>query len=380
MASFARGLAEGLPIGLNIAQRREDSELRRQQQEALERHRAFARDLQTKQLALQQRQADLVVIDRLRQVLTDPNLHAEAKSIMLDDLAKSLNYDPKGERFKDLKKALIKMPKDQAAALSRSMVMAFPNLQPGEVTQFVGGLIDGGISIADVPKLIEQMAQRQTAAEGFSPGGFPAQPQAAPPADFSQMSLGDIFAQPTDVPGTSLSSPSPQLAGQLQAMQEQLGEPVQTLGQVFGPVAETSAPNVEQLGELDPAEWRRRAARFFSQGMTEEGNAALRFAQQTQPRQVNTLERIREKLAGGQELTPGEQRVYDDALRADPLARFLSALGGNQSQRNVAPQQQGSQTEPRFNSQAEVEAAVAKGIVKLGDTVIVKGQRMKVSR
>ena len=42
----------------------------------------------------------------------------------------------------------------------------------------------------------------------------------------------------------------------------------------------------------------------------------------------NAVESIRRKIATGQQLTPGEKQVYDDALKADPIARILAgALG-----------------------------------------------------
>lgn len=43
-----------------------------------------------------------------------------------------------------------------------------------------------------------------------------------------------------------------------------------------------------------------------------------------EPRGDNTMETLRTKLAAGETLTAGEQKVYDDAIRSDPLARFLA--------------------------------------------------------
>lgn len=39
------------------------------------------------------------------------------------------------------------------------------------------------------------------------------------------------------------------------------------------------------------------------------------------------VEAIRVKIAGGIPLTPGEKQVYDDAIKADPLMRFLQSQG-----------------------------------------------------
>lgn len=57
---------------------------------------------------------------------------------------------------------------------------------------------------------------------------------------------------------------------------------------------------------------------------------AARIGNITRPLgEANVVEGIRRKLSAGEALTPGETRVYDDALKADPIARLLAgALGG----------------------------------------------------
>ena len=47
--------------------------------------------------------------------------------------------------------------------------------------------------------------------------------------------------------------------------------------------------------------------------------------------QPNAVESIRQKISAGSSLSPGEQKVYDDALKADPLARLLIGLQGGAS-------------------------------------------------
>lgn len=43
-----------------------------------------------------------------------------------------------------------------------------------------------------------------------------------------------------------------------------------------------------------------------------------------EPKGDNTIEGIRTKIAAGETLSAGEKQVYDDAIRSDPLARFLA--------------------------------------------------------
>ncbi len=47
-----------------------------------------------------------------------------------------------------------------------------------------------------------------------------------------------------------------------------------------------------------------------------------------EPAETNAVETIRRKLASGESLTPGEQRVYDDAIRSDVLANILRGTVG----------------------------------------------------
>jgi hypothetical protein len=56
-----------------------------------------------------------------------------------------------------------------------------------------------------------------------------------------------------------------------------------------------------------------------------QGQGVLR----AEPRNSSTMESIRGKIAAGEPLTGGEQKVYDDALKADPLARFLALSQGS---------------------------------------------------
>jgi hypothetical protein len=98
------------------------------------------------------------------------------------------------------------------------------------------------------------------------------------------------------------------------------------------------------------------------------------------PKGLNTIERIREKIASGEQVTPGEQKVYDDALRADPLARLLA--GAQQAAPAtptipVVPPAAGTQS---FASAEEVRAAVKAGKVQSGEVVTVNGKPMRVGK
>lgn len=97
----------------------------------------------------------------------------------------------------------------------------------------------------------------------------------------------------------------------------------------------------------------------------------------------NVIEGIRRKLANGESLNEGEARVYDDALKADPIARLLAgALGGKVAAPAATPALPSapSPKSPQvFKSAEEVNAALKAGSLKIGDVVTVNGQRMRVA-
>lgn len=95
----------------------------------------------------------------------------------------------------------------------------------------------------------------------------------------------------------------------------------------------------------------------------------------------STVEGIRQKIATGQNLSPGEQTVYNDALNSDPLARLLTSLAGGAPAPTNAPAPRPSPTgaQPQsFATPQEIEAAVKAGKVKIGDTVTLNGKKVRV--
>lgn len=107
---------------------------------------------------------------------------------------------------------------------------------------------------------------------------------------------------------------------------------------------------------------------------------------------ASVIETIRGKVANGETLSGGEQKVYDDAISADPLARALAAAAGAgfrpaatptaaapapAAPITTAPAQPGSV--PEFAAAADVEQAFKAGRVKKGDTVRVGGKLMRIN-
>lgn len=104
---------------------------------------------------------------------------------------------------------------------------------------------------------------------------------------------------------------------------------------------------------------------------------------------ASVIETVRGKIANGETLSGGEQKVYDDAISADPLARALAAAAGGGFRTSPAaashapqpaaipPAQPGAL--PEFGSAGDVEAAFKAGRVKKGDTVRVGGKLMRIN-
>lgn len=119
--------------------------------------------------------------------------------------------------------------------------------------------------------------------------------------------------------------------------------------------------------------------------------AAQRLTEPTQG--INAVETIRRKIASGQPLAAGEQTVYDDALRSDPLARLMLGLAGGPMRSDApttsappprataAPRPAPAAKEPRdFKSEAEIEAALQANEIKIGDVIVLNGKRVRVDQ
>jgi hypothetical protein len=257
VADFGGSFATGFSEGSKLFTQMQVQELRKRQQESLEQHRAFSEGLQQRQLALQAKQNDLLLMDRLRQVLSDQNLHPEAKSFLFDELASERGIATNGERYKQLKRVIIKMPADQAQALTKGLVAAFPDMQPGAVGEMVDGLLNGGISPAAIPGMLKEASQARTRAQGFGMAA-PAVEAAPVPSvaesdiDFSQLQPGieNASVPGLSTKGTAASFATPQLQGQINQIGGSLQQP--TLGEVFNRAApvptqtEPSAAPVQQ--------------------------------------------------------------------------------------------------------------------------------------
>jgi hypothetical protein len=131
----------------------------------------------------------------------------------------------------------------------------------------------------------------------------------------------------------------------------------------------------------------------YSSGRITKDEFTARVTKLTEPRPVNTVETIRQKIAGGQALSPGEKQVYDDALKANPLSRLLIGMqnggagGAFGTPSGPAPVPQPAASPPpappppqSFNSEDDVRNALQAGKVHYGDTVLINGQPMKVGQ
>jgi hypothetical protein len=92
---------------------------------------------------------------------------------------------------------------------------------------------------------------------------------------------------------------------------------------------------LDLLGKQEQQE--ERAANREALEQHRQATLAQRTAEFEHRRQPNIIEGLRQKLASGQPLNPGEQRVYDDALRADPLTRLLQGQGNGGPANPPAP-------------------------------------------
>lgn len=117
-------------------------------------------------------------------------------------------------------------------------------------------------------------------------------------------------------------------------------DPKLTLDRI-GLIIKTPASPETELGKLQVD---------YAHGLVDEKTYTDRVSKLTTPESgPSIVEVVRRKIAAGDELTPGERQVYDDALKANPLARLLNNPQGVPSTPAPAPnrsQSSGTETPP----------------------------------
>lgn len=154
------------------------------QQATLQKHQAFAEQLQVKQAATQQRGADLDVAGRLFKIL-DSRLPKQSRAFLNKELAKHVGVDPKAESFKDIDKMLTGLDPDTLTRLKSGFSQSLEGAQPGQITEMVRGIMTGQVSMndfidqvggvgsvgapAEQGQVVDQYGTTQTAGEGEPP-------------------------------------------------------------------------------------------------------------------------------------------------------------------------------------------------------------------
>jgi hypothetical protein len=342
VGSFAQGFATSFTRGREqrrlrdqLAQQREQFErrekraergearderrldLQEQTAEALQTYRQGQQELQKRQLLLNQRQADLTIAEKMMQ-LADPKTPKPVRQYMLGKLGPMLGIPAGSQEFKDFSKMMSGLDDDTLSGVRASIAAILPDAQPGQIAAFAKSVLAGQMDIGQVVQLGKQ-AQERRAVEQKQRG----RASAFGPAPLSR---GNLF------------SPVP-----LERQQP------------------TRAKTSEEL--------RQSAVQLFRSGDMEGGNAALSQARAMEAdpgREVNIIEQIRRKIASGQALTEGEQRVYDDALNADPLARFLRDRGLEQGSAGgeVTPRAAPPAARPAPPSQSEAAEPLPEGVTE----------------
>lgn len=200
------GFSSGIKKGLSLQQDQLQLERKKEADDALATYRQGQQAIAKRRLEVQEKNLDLTVTNRLRQVLSDPNLHPEARSFLLDETITSLGYDPKSERYKGLKNVLLKMPIDQANALSEALVTALPKAEPGMIRGVVDNLLKGKVSPGDIPKLVQGLVQQGSRADILGDRGAAPQ-EGAPQAGALQTPTASPMGGDIEAPATAPAAP-----------------------------------------------------------------------------------------------------------------------------------------------------------------------------
>lgn len=165
------------------------------------------------------------------------------------------------------------------------------------------------------------------------------------------------------------------LLGDIDALSKRAGrDPGPILNQVNAMIGVPAAPE----GEASPTTEIGKLRSDLKNGFITQAEFGARVNNLTRDMsEPNVIEGIRRKLATGEALSEGEAKVYDDALKADPIARLLAGAMSGAPAVPVSPARPAAPQS--FATPAEVEAAIKAGKVKIGDTVTIGGKPMKVA-
>lgn len=252
------GIAAGIQTGMKLQAaeaKRKAAEAKAGQSaanaDALNAYRQGQLKLSERRAVAQERQLDLTMAQRLTQVLSDTQMHPEARAFLLDEIVSASGHDLNSERYKGLKKVLLKMPTDQANALADAIAQGLPNTEPGAIRGIVDGLLKGQVSPGDIPKIIQGFGQQQSRSDILGEGGD--QPPSQPEGQFGGLA-GTMFEPGTEPTGGMTQAP---------AAPEQ-------------PATDDAVGVADRL--LDPTELRKKAQRLGAAGDLEGMRAVLQMA------------------------------------------------------------------------------------------------------
>src|SRR5215510_1640197 len=139
--------------------------LRRQQEESLAQHKAYASTLEEKQSHIHLRGEDLDLTKRLLQA-TDPMTPKPVRDFLLKGISGSVGVDPRGDYSKELQKMISALDPQSLEMLRKTFGADIPNSPPGQIKERVRGIFSGQVPVSDLLMKVNQTARSMVGSMG----------------------------------------------------------------------------------------------------------------------------------------------------------------------------------------------------------------------
>jgi hypothetical protein len=161
-----------LSIGMPPQAIDEYRKLKQVQAKRFQQHQQVAQQLQERQAQLNIRKGDMNVATRLMKVL-DSRIPSSSRKVMMNELARSIGVDPKGDRYREVSQMMLGLDPDSMGSMRQTFASQLSNAQPGQIVELTRGVLRGDVEITAMADLLQQTqgeAEATAPPQPFQPG------------------------------------------------------------------------------------------------------------------------------------------------------------------------------------------------------------------
>lgn len=142
----------------------ETLEQRKEEAEALQTYRTEQTNIEKQRLDIQKKSADVTIATTMMKAF-DPAVPKSARVFLLNSMAKNIGVDPKSAEFKDLEKAVMGLEDEALGALRTSISAMLPDAKPGDVVAFAQSIMSGKMTLPELTKAMGELSLQKSRAE-----------------------------------------------------------------------------------------------------------------------------------------------------------------------------------------------------------------------